>query len=421
MRTRQLRAALQAFAEEASWRLATDTAEGAEVPFEVVEQGRRDAPLYCYRPLVATFIAQRAGVLAHLPSYLPAVHHLAAFGGLDAYLEARGERPAGPPRDRADAALLAFLARVFGDDTEFEVRAERIARELDELEALAGEGRAETVVVAPVLGLALESPEVALGEGLSLVRGDDADDDVPPEAVWTPGAAAPHVLAVLRWETAAGDAAPVAHARVRLQRLLLALRLYEGARFAFGPLGWTSTGAGAWQPFALGATGDAPEASILVPALQEDELRGFCSLVTRRTPRSGELAWALARYSSLCESRAPEQALSDVLLALRALLEPEGPSSGLLPARLAVLCAAPADRGALVERVARAAAGERAVVAGVFADPRLPELVDELTGHLRALLRDVLCGHLDVNLRVAADRLLAEDREDRGTERPTLV
>jgi hypothetical protein len=198
------------------------------------------------------------------------------------------------------------------------------------------------------------------------------------------------------------------------------LRLYDGAPFAFGPLGWTRTGAGAWQPFALGATGEAPETLVPVPALQEDELRGFCNLVTRRTPRSGELAWALARYSALCESPAPEQALSDVLLGLRALLEPEGPASGLLPARVAVLCAAPGDRAALTERVARATAGERAVVAGVFADPRLAELVDELAGHLRALLRDVLCGHLDANLRAAADRLLAEDREDRGRQ-TTLV
>ena len=33
----------------------------------------------------------------------------------------------------------------------------------------------------------------------------------------------------------------------------------------------------------------------------------------------------------------------------------------------------------------------------------------EVTGHLRALLRDVLCGHLDSDLRSVADRLLAEE------------
>src|SRR4051794_13298212 len=143
MGTRQLRAALHAFAEDAAWRLAADTAEGAEVPFEVVEQGRRDAPLYCYRPLVGTFVAERAGVLARLPSYLPAVHQLGSAGGLNAYLEARGERGAGTPRERADAALLAFLGAVLGDSATFELRPERLRAELDDLERLVGEGRAE--------------------------------------------------------------------------------------------------------------------------------------------------------------------------------------------------------------------------------------------------------------------------------------
>ncbi len=46
MRNRQLHAALAAFAEEAAFQLSSDTADGAEVPFEVVELGgsRREAP-----------------------------------------------------------------------------------------------------------------------------------------------------------------------------------------------------------------------------------------------------------------------------------------------------------------------------------------------------------------------------------------
>jgi len=417
MRTRPLRAALQAFAEEAAWRLAADTAEGAEVPFEVVEEGRRDAPLYCYRPLVGAFVAHRAGVLAALPSYLPAAHQLAACGGVTAYLEARGERAPGTPRDRADAALLAFLARVFGEETSFELRRERVEAALDELEHLIGEGRAEAVVVAPLLGLALQSDEVALGDGLTLVRGDAAEPGTPDDAVWAPGAAEPHVLAVVQWEAAAGDAAPAEHARVRLHRLLTALRLYDDAPIGFGPLAWTRTGGGVWQSFALGTTGEPPATRVPVSAEQEDELRAFCSLVTRRTPRSGALAWALQRFVMACERRAtPEQALTDVLLALRALLEPEGPPSGRLGRRLAVLCAQPGGRDVLLERCARAIAAERGAIAGVAADPALGALTDDLANHLRALLRDVLCGHLAADLRRLADRLLDEEHEQ-----PTLV
>jgi len=80
MRNRSLHAALAAFAEEAAHQLAADTADGAEVPFEVVELGgtRREAPLYCYRPLTASFIDERLSILGRLASYLPAVHAPAA-------------------------------------------------------------------------------------------------------------------------------------------------------------------------------------------------------------------------------------------------------------------------------------------------------------------------------------------------------
>jgi len=37
------------------------------------------------------------------------------------------------------------------------------------------------------------------------------------------------------------------------------------------------------------------------------------------------------------------------------------------------------------------------------------ELVDELTEHLRALLGDALCGHLDSDLAAAADALLSAE------------
>jgi hypothetical protein len=146
-----------------------------------------------------------------------------------------------------------------------------------------------------------------------------------------------------------------------------------------------------------------------IPAAQEDELRAFCSLVSRRTPRSGEVAWALSRFEMACERLGSFDALTDHLLALRALLEPEGAESGRLAQRLAAICAHPHERAALADRMARAVTLERTIVAGL-AQPATgaDQLVDELAGHLRALLRDVLCGHLDSDLRTLADELLAE-------------
>ena len=250
------------------------------------------------------------------------------------------------------------------------------------------------------------------------MQGDAFPEDAPSDALWAPGAQRPHLLVVVRWEAAAGDTTPVAHARVRLRRLLTALRLYDGASVGFGPLAWTRTGGSPWQPFALGALGRRGEEPIAIAAHQEDELRAFCSLVVRRTPRSGELAWALRRYEMSCERAIPGEALTDVLLALRALIEPEGPASGRLAGRLGALCALPDDRAALTARVAHTIALERALIAGLEVDPEIDALAAELAGHLRALLRDVLCGHLDSDLRSVAEDIIGQDA---GTEQPTLA
>ena len=72
--------------------------------------------------------------------------------------------------------------------------------------------------------------------------------------------------------------------------------------------------------------------------------------------------------------------------------------------------AIPEQRAQVTERIAHLVALERAVVAGVAPeDTALESLVDELTGWLRALLRDVLCGHLDSDLRTLADTMLREE------------
>jgi hypothetical protein len=409
MVNRQLQAALAAFAEEAAWQLAADTADGAELRYEVVDSSRRprDTPLYCYRPLTAAFIDERIGILGRLPSYLPAVHALMATNGLDAYLETRGEHRLAPDgRERADAVLRAYLARVFEDSSDFVLSAERVERAYDELQAVISDGRTETIVVIPLLGLETTSPEIPLGDGLSLARGD-AFTEAPDDAVWPRGAQAPCVLAVLRWEAAPGDESPLDHARVRMRRLLTALRLFDGSGICFGPAAWTQTGGGTWQPFVLGHGTGLPRGRSVIGSEQEDELRAFCNLVTRRTPNSGELAWALRRFEMGCERASRFDALTDHLLALRALLEPEGAASGRLAGRVAALCAVPAQRSALTERIAHVTSLERAIVTGLApSEAGVAMLIDEVGAHLRAILRDVLCGHLAADVCVVADGLI---------------
>jgi hypothetical protein len=410
MRNRTLHQLLRAFTEDSGLQLAAETARGAEIPFEVVEEPGARSALYCYRPLTGNFIRSRMGILDRLPSYLPAARAIAPIDAIDAYLRKRGE-PRIPPddRERADAVLRSFLSAVYAESSEFGFQPERFSAAYAELEAALYEGRQVALVVAPLLGLALESDEVPLGEGLSLARGEGVPD-VPPEAVWSTPGEVEHgtVLAVLTLEGDKLAGPPLTAARTRFRRLLSALRLFDEGSYALGPLAWARLDGGPWQVAPLGTSGRARGRSTLVIE-QEDELRAFCSLVARRTPRAGEVAWALSRFEMARERVAPFEAVTDDLLALRALLEPEGPDSGRLAQRLAVICALPGQRAALAERVARAVTLERTVIAGLAQpDANADAVLDELAGHLRALLRDVLCGHLDSDVRSLADELLAE-------------
>ncbi len=411
MRHRPLYAALSAFTEEAASQLAEETSDGAEVPFEIIESRgtRRDTPLYCYRPLTETYIRDRKGILELLPSYPAAVHALAGFDGIGDYLREQSEpRVPGEARERADVALRVFISRVFSEATEFVVTSERFERAYDELEDALLEGRAESVVVAPILGLRLVSAEVPLGQGLSLIRGEELPD-APAEAIWSGSADEPAVLACLTLTDDPGAYAPLVEANTRFRRLLSALRLYDPLRVALGPVAWERSGAGPWTLGALGTSGRA-SGVLLIEEAAEDELRAFCNLVARRTPRGGELAWALRRFELGCERGSAFEALTDHLLALRALLEPEGPQSGRLAGRIAALCATPENRLHVTERIAYAVSLERSIIAGIApSDGGIDQLLAEVTSHLRALLRDVLCGHLDADLRRLADRLLAEE------------
>ena len=120
MHNRALHDSLAAFVEEAAWQLAEEVSGGAEVPFELIEQGRASAPLYCYRPLTGRFLAERSTELAKLPSYAAAVQGLSALPDLPAYLKVRGRRVPSPDRRaQADAALQAFLTAVWSESTEF--------------------------------------------------------------------------------------------------------------------------------------------------------------------------------------------------------------------------------------------------------------------------------------------------------------
>jgi hypothetical protein len=260
-------------------------------------------------------------------------------------------------------------------------------------------------VVAPLLGVVLGSDDVPLGDGLTLVQ-PDALEDGPADAPRLAGDRG--VLAVVAHAERPGAPGALSTATARLRRMLSALRLLEAAAPALCPAGWTRTGTGPWAVTGVPG-GGRPRGVLAVPAESEDELRAFCSLVDRRAPRHGEVAWALARHGMACDRTSALEALTDVLLGLRALLEPEGPASARLGGRLAALVAAPGDHGTVVAEVAQAVSLERSAIAGLGGAPEGTDaLVDRMAEYLRALLRDVTCGHLDHDLRALADRLIAQ-------------
>jgi hypothetical protein len=402
---------LESFTVDAAGHLSAEAASGAEMPFELAEEraGGR-VPLYCYRPLTGEFIRDQMAGLATLPSHGAALRGLADCAGLDVYLSEHGVKAPEDEHGRGRVVLATFLHRVFADRSSFGFEPAFFEAAYSELERALYEGHCTATVIAPVLGVALHAdcPEMRLGDGLSLIRGD-ALPDAPPDAVWGEGEQ-PNVLALLAVDQGHSDRPPVAIARARFRRILSALRLFERGGYAVGPSGWARTESGNWRSVSIGYSG-RPRLLTFVSAAQEDELRAFCRLVSRRAP-APELGWALARFEMGCERLNPFEALSDYLLALRALLEPEGPASGRLAQRLAVICARPEDRAALAARAAQAVALERAVISGLAAapaDPSRPDaLVEELAEHLRAILRDALCGHLDADLVGVADDLLAE-------------
>ncbi len=309
MRNRLLHQVLLALASDAAQQLGADTAEGAEVPFEVVEspgRGGRGAPLYCYRPLTGEFIRQRMPGLGRLASYEPAARVLAELEGLDAYLRARGERRIpDDPAERADAVLRSFLSRIWQETSDFELRDERFERAHAELEGSVYATRWLIGVIAPLLGVALESERVALGDGLWLVRADGLDD-LPLDAAWGAPLDGPDgaTLALLELESTPEQPVSLSGARERLRSLIAALRLYDAAEVALAPVGWLREDVGAWQLVALGTQGGGA-GTLRLTTEREDELRAFVSIARRRWPAHGELRWALRRFEPRVRAQRP--------------------------------------------------------------------------------------------------------------------
>jgi len=415
MRNRALHDALKDFAVEASAVLSSDVAAGAELAFEVAEEPGSGAVLYRYRALTGEFIGARWEVLRTLGSCARAADLLGS--GAAGYLRVEGHRGV-----NAEPALRAMLERLYDEATTFDFPAERFETVYGGVERRLFEDSVRALVVAPIHGLAIASERVDLGDGLLLVPratldapvaslspidGDDEADDRSG------------VLCVLERTIRTGAPTPLADARIAFRRVLCALRLLRPGPFSLAPVGWSRADDGAWQPLALEPAGRRRGFAVGLDGAEESELRELATMLGR-SRAGGTISWALARFEMGCERGLEIEALSDYLLALRALLDAsDDTGQASLSLRLAALCADERDRRSVQRRVESAFALERFVIRGgsggnyveTIGSQSPQALVEEVESHLRAILRDVLCGYLDSNLKGLADDILLDSGE----------
>jgi hypothetical protein len=418
VRNRGLHDQLHAFTRAASAKLTALLQRGAEIPYEVAESPGARSVLYRYRPLSADFVRDRFPELRALPSFPEALAALTRIEGVSAYLRVMGVQyvPASE-RDRAEAALERFLGRVWEEASSFELEGDRFAHAYRELESVIYEDTVVNTVLAPLLGVAVEGERWDLGSGVSLMRGDAGP--APPQAVWgTGGDQEPNTLAVMTVESRPTQPPPLTEARIAFRKLVTALRLLKAGGAALSPVAWWRTDEGPWQEVPLGTAGRSRGGRYVLDAPERPELVELFELARSRPALGGALPWALTRFELGCEQPVALDGLSDYLLAIRALLDRGDPSPDGLARRLGALCAEPAHRREVENSVEQAFRLERLVMRGNVDAAYLDSLgvesadavVRALEQNLRALLRDLVCGHLGPDLVGISEQLLAAGR-----------
>jgi hypothetical protein len=406
MRNRALHDALRDFALEAAALLSDDLKAGAEVEFDVVDEGDRRGPvLYRYQPRTGAFIGGRWERLRDLPSCDRACLELGT--GAASWLRVNGLRG-----EQAEPALQAMLERLYEDATSFGFPEERFERVYREVETTLYRDAVRDRVVAPLDGAWMEAERIDFGAGLSLVRGDHAD--APTEAVYPEGGdGAPALICALDSDMAADERLAAGDADARMRQLVTALRLWRGGAVSLGAPGWRRTDNGRWTAVPIGGTGAGRGPGWQLPTGEEKALREFVAVIEGARP-GGMLAWALARFEMACERPRDSEALSDLLLALRGLLDATTEAGqATLALRVAALCAEEGRRREVQGDIEAAVSLERMLMGGggSVPDGSPHEIVAALEGYVRALVRDVLCGFLDPDLKTVADDILIESNE----------
>ena len=232
--------------------------------------------------------------------------------------------------EQAEPALQAMLERLYEDATSFGFPEERFDRVYQEVELTLYHDAVRARVIAPLLGAWMDAERVELGDGLSLVRGDALDG--PHDPVDAPVRA--------RARRAGRRPDPRRGGRRALRRAgdggaALVPRRSRARRARLAPGRRTRR----WQPVAIGSATEPRGAEWMLPAGDEQAFREFFTAIAGVRPPAA-VAWALGRFEMGCARASDAEALSDYLLALRALLDATSDAGrASLGLRLAALCA----------------------------------------------------------------------------------
>lgn len=417
MRDLHLRHTLTGLARDAS-EVLTDLVEGGqEIPYEIGEAGEGFA-FSQYRPLTARYVRDNATELRELSSFREATETMRRTEIAGSYLEEAGISPPTDATERATLAVTYFLARLWDGIADFDLDDDRFAAAVSEIEDCAEPEEGEVEAIVPLVGFQMPCTRIELGSA-SIVRADAVDvpadaarGERPSGAAWEPTFL---ISARVSLDPDGGLGGAGDRVARTFERVVTTLRLFKLGGVGLAPHGWVRVAGDRWRRISTGAGRPRPGGYRLI----ESELPGLADLartVNVHPKRVERLRRALLRFDAGLDRRGAADALNDHLLALRFLLEGEGPAGVGLAMRVAVL-AEPGKGGAgrmgAKETVEHALALEREIWSGEPAHASGSVGTSEIAARIEELLRTILCrgvaGELGSDLRAAADETLLAD------------
>jgi hypothetical protein len=415
VRDLHLRHTLTALARDASGVFSDLVEAGQEIPYEIGEAG--DGFAFChYQPLTARFVRDNATELRELETYREATETMRKADLAGPYLEAAGISPPVDPVGRADLAVTYFLARLWDGSGGFEIDDERFAAAVAEIEECAEPEAGEVEAIVPLIGFQMPTSRLDL-TGAAIVRADAVD--VPAEAARgeRPGGAAWEPTFLISARVALDEDGGLGGAGDRVARtfesVVTTLRLHKPGGVGLGPHGWVRVAGDRWRRIATGAGKPRPGGYRLTEA-DLDPVTDLSRAVAVHPRRIARLRRALLRFEAGLDRRGAVDALNDHLLALRFLLEGEGPAGVGMPMRVAALAESGDDRRDDAKQVIEGAialerelwSGEPALAGAAPGPSEIAGRVEEL---LRTILRLGVTGEIGTDFRAAADEVLLAD------------